>query len=485
VGRDWSLVSLEAKLDRLVALQEAANRIEAEKVEVLAAIAVDRDRRILADCPDEDDTEFDTHCRLEDWSDAPELVAPILGVSLGVATGRLHTAVGLVHRAPALVAEMAAGRLDGYRASMVHADLADAPAAVEEAVVARLVGHARKVGAWVEPVGPLRRRTRTIVARCAPDLPVAGAKADRRDRGIDVRGLSETLDEWTWRVPVEDSRLVRAAVEEHAGVLRSENQDLSVPQSRSDALTALVLDHTNVTVHLHAAVPADDTASDLVRLTGFGATDTTLVPTTWLRDALDTGHAVIDQPLLCDPGTGALIAGDITRGFRPSTRHPTPCTTTRGATTATDVDPRYRIPAAIRRFIAFRDKTCRFPGCSISTTFCDLDHVTPWPHGPTTPNNLIALCRRHHRLKQTPHWNVRLLPDATTEWTTPYGKTITTSPVNLLNTIPPAPNLAALPPDPAVDDPRHEPDQPDLRDLRDLRDLSPMERHLSELLTAA
>jgi len=63
----------------------------------------------------------------------------------------------------------------------------------------------------------------------------------------------------------------------------------------------LVLDHTKVTVHLHAAVPADDTASDLVRLTGFGATDTTLVPTTWLRDALDTGRAVIDQPLLCDP----------------------------------------------------------------------------------------------------------------------------------------------------------------------------------------
>ena len=180
MGRDSSLVSLEAKLDRLVALQEAANRIEAEKVEVLAAIAVDRDRRILADCPDEDDTEFDTHCRLEDWSDAPELVAPILGVSLGVATGRLHTAVGLVQRAPALVAEMAAGRLDGYRASMVHADLADAPAAVEEAVVARLVGHARKVGGWVEPVGPLRRRTRTIVARCAPDLPVAGAKAGLR-----------------------------------------------------------------------------------------------------------------------------------------------------------------------------------------------------------------------------------------------------------------------------------------------------------------
>ena len=235
--------SVAEKLDVLARLQEASNRLDAARTEVMASIAVDRDRRILADCPDEDDTEAGTH-----------------------------------------------GRLDGYRASMVHADLADAPAAVEEAVVARLVGHARKVGGWVEPVGPLRRRTRTIVARCAPDLPVAGARADRRDRGIDVRGLSETLDEWTWRVPVEDSRLVRAAVEEHAGVLRSKDQDLSVPQSRSDALTALVLDHTKVTVHLHAAVPADDTASDLVRLTGFGATDTTLVPTTWLRDALDTGR---------------------------------------------------------------------------------------------------------------------------------------------------------------------------------------------------
>ena len=100
--------SVAEKLDVLARLQEASNRLDAARTEVMASIAVDRDRRILADCPDEDDTEAGTHGRLEDWSDAPELVAPILGVSLGVATGRLHTAVGLVQRAPALVAEMAA-----------------------------------------------------------------------------------------------------------------------------------------------------------------------------------------------------------------------------------------------------------------------------------------------------------------------------------------------------------------------------------------
>lgn len=65
----------------------------------------------------------DVHGRLEQWSDAPELVAPVMGVSIGVAKGRLHSAVGLAQRAPALVEEMRSGELDGYRASMVHAEL--------------------------------------------------------------------------------------------------------------------------------------------------------------------------------------------------------------------------------------------------------------------------------------------------------------------------------------------------------------------------
>jgi hypothetical protein len=80
------------------------------------------------------------------------------------------------------------------------------------------------------------------------------------------------------------------------------------------------------------------------------------------------------------------------------------------------------------RLIRFRDRRCRFPGCAISSRFCDLDHVIPWPDGPTSPANLIALCRRHHRLKQTPGWQVKIHPDRTVTWTDPVGRTHTSYP---------------------------------------------------------
>ncbi|HNQ08421.1 MAG TPA: hypothetical protein PKH97_14690 [Tetrasphaera sp.] len=46
----------------------------------------------------------------------------------------------------------------------------------------------------------------------------------------------------------------------------------------------------------------------------------------------------------------------------------------------------------------------------------------PWPDGPTSPANLIALCRRHHRLKQSPGWTVAIHPDLTVTWTDPVGR---------------------------------------------------------------
>src|SRR5699024_1413864 len=53
----------------------------------------------------------------------------------------------------------------------------------------------------------------------------------------------------------------------------------------------------------------------------------------------------------------------------------------------------YRPTAAIRRFVTHRDVHCRFPGCQQPAAYCDLDHVTPWPRGETTPTNLLTLCR--------------------------------------------------------------------------------------------
>jgi hypothetical protein len=46
-----------------------------------------------------------------------------------------------------------------------------------------------------------------------------------------------------------------------------------------------------------------------------------------------------------------------------------------------------------------RDGGCRFPGCDRAASWCDVHHVQHWINGgETAPENLLLLCRRHHRL---------------------------------------------------------------------------------------
>ncbi len=81
----------------------------------------------------------------------------------------------------------------------------------------------------------------------------------------------------------------------------------------------------------------------------------------------------------------------------------------------------YRPGAALAALVRARDGHCRFPGCSVAARWCDLDHVVPWPAGPTSALNLVCLCRRHHRTKQRPGWLTRLEPDGTYTVTDPTG----------------------------------------------------------------
>ncbi len=102
-------------------------------------------------------------------------------------------------------------------------------------------------------------------------------------------------------------------------------------------------------------------------------------------------------------------------------------------------EKRYRPSAALDRAVRARDVTCRFPGCrrSADSAGTDLDHTIPWPEGPTSAANLAVLCRRHHRLKHTPGWNVQLDPTGVMTWTTPTGRQITTHPWQYTNPHPP------------------------------------------------
>ncbi len=78
---------------------------------------------------------------------------------------------------------------------------------------------------------------------------------------------------------------------------------------------------------------------------------------------------------------------------------------------ALDVGRKTRtIPPSLRRALKARDRGCRFPGCE-NHRFVDAHHVRHWSQGGATSiDNLMLLCRRHHRLVHEGGYAVECLP---------------------------------------------------------------------------
>ena len=141
----------------------------------------------------------------------------------------------------------------------------------------------------------------------------------------------------------------------------------------------------NVTVDLPTLLGI---AENPAQLTGYGP-----IPASLARELAADGNW---QRFITDPRSGELL--DLGRkSYRPS---------------------QYLVD-----FLLARDRTCRFPGCRYPAHRSDIDHVTPWDEGgKTTPENLGALCRRHHRLKTHGGWKVTSASDGSCEWISPNGK---------------------------------------------------------------
>ena len=65
-----------------------------------------------------------------------------------------------------------------------------------------------------------------------------------------------------------------------------------------------------------------------------------------------------------------------------------------------DAKPGKRLVNAEQRVaLIARDKGCAFPGCTCVPAWTDAHHIKHWANGgPTVMNNLVLLCRSHHRL---------------------------------------------------------------------------------------
>jgi hypothetical protein len=112
----------------------------------------------------------------------------------------------------------------------------------------------------------------------------------------------------------------------------------------------------------------------------------------------------LDQDVLGGDGAWSATLDDGTRLPAETLRRlacDTGLVTTRtdASGTVLDVGRRTRaIPPAIRRALWVRDRGCRWPGCP-NTRFLHGHHIRHWLHGgPTSLENLVLLCSRHHRL---------------------------------------------------------------------------------------
>lgn len=300
-----------------------------------------------------------------------------------------------------------------------HVDPAeDSP--VQAAERARFTRLCTELQDRVLPVAPAQvlSQTRALARRVITSIDAAGDRR-RREQARCTRDVWVSPDEdgiatLVARLDALTAHAIRAAIEAAAqdpavaGDCRA-----PVGERRADALAALVLGQTQVTARIDVLVPLGSlgvTADGTATLNDGTASLDDGTPIGWdsfQRLADDPAVRIQLRRLLVDPATGTAI--DLGRS-------------------------RYEVSEPLRRWIAARDRTCRFPGCRRRATACQVDHIDPWEEGGRTDAaNLQALCTRHHQLKTHRGWRSTRDPvTGRTSWASPLGRRHDVDPEQLL-----------------------------------------------------
>jgi hypothetical protein len=112
------------------------------------------------------------------------------------------------------------------------------------------------------------------------------------------------------------------------------------------------------------------------------------------------------------------------------------------------------ITPALRRALKARDDGCRFPGCT-HRAYLDGHHVKHWADGGETGlDNLVQLCRHHHRLVHEGGFSCERRNDGAFVFRDPNNRTLRTSPPTMPDRSNPELNtwIASLLYDPDIDE---------------------------------
>ncbi|HUS22437.1 MAG TPA: DUF222 domain-containing protein [Aeromicrobium sp.] len=334
------------------------------------------------------DAESDYFRRMVLRSAIPLTLGRLTGLSEGQVSSRLAVAERVRSKTPNTWAAFAEGRVDGARVREISR-------AVDTLKVATSWERLDKVGlayAETHTVAEVRSWVKRFVARVEPEGFNARADEERRLRRVEISHGDDGMSWISAYVPsfvaaATDNRL-NARVKE----IRLEgdpDEERTKVQLRADLLAEWVLsaDRAPASLNIDVAVTVPVTA-----LTGSSGLPTESadgqwgIPTAWAYDQY-VKHSSFWHRMIVDPVANDVLAHEYLGRYAPD---------------------------VLARAIIFRDKTCKAPGCCKPAAGCDMDHRRPWPEGPTSGDNVWALCRKHHS-----HKGHGIL-----QWQTPDGHTI-------------------------------------------------------------
>jgi hypothetical protein len=391
----------------------------------LTAWAQARQARILAEFarrrPGDDNAlvATDTPCAISKF--APDEVGLALKLARMTAKARLGRSVQLEQVLPETLALWLQGRLDERRVTAIcdttHYLSADNARAVQHRVLER---------APEQTLGQLKAALKRAVIRVDPEGAAARHNAARRDRRVSLNEEPDGMASLWALLPAPDAQagyqwLTRLAL----GC--GKNDPRSMDARRADIAAALLSGRLT-----NAAPDTDDGAEGGAGTPGDRDDGDSATPGNQAPRPVNSGKPLVqvlmpftallgnhDQP--CELVGHGPITADLAREIA------TDATLTRlvyDPLTGAVLDhgrTTYRPPAALADFVRARDVHCRGPICRRRTLDGHLDHVVPYPHGPTNDKNLHGCCGHDHRLKHTPGWAVRALPDGRIQWITPTG----------------------------------------------------------------
>lgn len=442
---------IETMFDRMCAgLDEAAliaaigqaSRDEARAgARKLAAIAELVEMTVTHDA-EHDDWAYDS------WCDTASQVGAVLSMGQRRASAQMRIAIALREVLPEVAAAFCQGRLG----SRLVAQITWRTRLVEDPQARALIDAAlaRTALAW----GPLsedrlNRAIDAVIARYDPDA-VMRAKESVKARDVRV-GAHEDPDAvvsiWGQLMAADAAALQAMIAAMVTGVCADDPR--TAGERRSDAVGALIHgnDHlpcrcgspacaatgvskSRVVISVIADAAAVDAAREFIAAQDRDQQAENHHGESTCGGIVGTGPAVtkttaypVNSGLALLPGVKVLplvALAEAVRGGAAMTQFRLP---------GPDPEPHYRPSVKLAAFVRARDMFCRFPGCDVPAQRCDIDHVVPWPYGPTHASNLTCTCRTHHLGKTFwEGWRDVQFPNGTVVWTTPSGQSYTTFP---------------------------------------------------------